>query len=174
MGQLREGANPCNISILIIVRLTYKYHRLVASSDRPGELPQVEKCVVDDDEEDEEEVREVALFSILWPRNSADYWKILDDFRTSSPWRFSEIFRSFLVFVGNLRKTSKNVWQSTKVFGWFSAWQLVTLYDVTPRSWWEFYLGLCSSRCWIDSIFSSHLGSFQGRQGPWKEDSQED
>ena len=65
MGQLREGANPCNISILIIVRLTYKYHRLVASGDRPGELPQVEKCVVDDDEEDEEEVREFPLFSIL-------------------------------------------------------------------------------------------------------------
>ena len=48
-----------NISILIIGRLNYKYHRLVASSDRPGELPQVEKCVVDDDEEDEEEVREL-------------------------------------------------------------------------------------------------------------------
>ena len=44
-------------SALIVDRLTYKYHRLVASSDRPGELPQVEKCVVDDDEEDEEEVR---------------------------------------------------------------------------------------------------------------------
>ncbi|XP_078343658.1 endosome/lysosome-associated apoptosis and autophagy regulator family member 2-like isoform X2 [Oculina patagonica] len=38
-------------------KLTYKYHRLVTSSDRPGELPQVEKCGVgDDDEEDEEEV----------------------------------------------------------------------------------------------------------------------
>lgn len=40
-------------------KLTYKYHRLVHnSSDKPGELPQVERCVVDDDEdeEDEEEV----------------------------------------------------------------------------------------------------------------------
>jgi len=56
-----------SISILIIGRLNYKYHRLVASSDRPGELPQVEKCVVDDDEEDDdEEVRDVSLLSILW------------------------------------------------------------------------------------------------------------
>ena len=52
-----------NISILIIGRLNYKYHRLVASSDRPGELPQVEKCVVDDDEEDEEEVKRAFLCS---------------------------------------------------------------------------------------------------------------
>lgn len=52
-----------NFSIFIVGRLNYKYHRLVASSDRPGELPQVEKCVVDDDEEDEEEVRHVSLFS---------------------------------------------------------------------------------------------------------------
>ena len=49
------------ISVLIIVynlhRLTYKYHRLVQNnSDKPGELPAVERCVVDEDEEDEEEV----------------------------------------------------------------------------------------------------------------------
>ena len=49
------------ISILIIIynlhRLTYKYHRLVQNnSDKPGELPAVERCVVDEDEEDEEEV----------------------------------------------------------------------------------------------------------------------
>lgn len=50
-----------NFSIFIVGRLNYKYHRLVASSDRPGELPQVEKCVVDDDEEDEEEVRQMFL-----------------------------------------------------------------------------------------------------------------
>ena len=38
-------------------RLTYKYHRLVnKSGDNSGELPGVERCVVDDDEEDEEEV----------------------------------------------------------------------------------------------------------------------
>lgn len=56
----------CDLSIFTIGRLNYKYHRLVASSDRPGELPQVEKCVVDDDEEDEEEVTQhVSLFSIL-------------------------------------------------------------------------------------------------------------
>ena len=54
-----------NFSIFIIGRLNYKYHRLVASSDRPGELPQVEKCVVDDDEEDEEEVTHVSLFFIM-------------------------------------------------------------------------------------------------------------
>lgn len=57
-----RGCNTMfNFSILIIGRLNYKYHRLVASSDRPGELPQVEKCVVDDDEEDEEEVRQMFL-----------------------------------------------------------------------------------------------------------------
>ena len=49
------------ISVLIIIynlhRLTYKYHRLVQNnSDKPGELPAVERCVVDEDEEDEEEV----------------------------------------------------------------------------------------------------------------------
>ena len=40
-------------------RLTYKYSRLIQQSDdgRPGELPQAERCVVDDDEEDEEEVK---------------------------------------------------------------------------------------------------------------------
>ncbi|XP_027044003.1 UPF0577 protein KIAA1324-like homolog isoform X2 [Pocillopora damicornis] len=38
-------------------KLTYKYHRLVnKSGDNSGELPGVERCVVDDDEEDEEEV----------------------------------------------------------------------------------------------------------------------
>ena len=102
MGQLRESATPCNISILIIARLTYKYHRLVASSDRPGELPQVEKCVVDDDEEDEEEVREVFLFSILWPPNSADHWKILDNF---------ELPRR-----GDFRKSSKAFFYSSVIF----------------------------------------------------------
>jgi len=50
----------CHVNISkLIVRLTYKYHRLVTSSDRPGELPQVEKCVVDDDEEDDEEVKTI-------------------------------------------------------------------------------------------------------------------
>lgn len=136
-----------NISILIIGRLNYKYHRLVASSDRPGELPQVEKCVVDDDEEDEEEVRDVSLLSILWLRNLlvefADYWEILDSFRTSSPSWLSEIFESFRVFVGNLRKTSGNVWWNTKVFGWSSALHLVKLYDIISRSWYEFYPRLC-------------------------------
>ncbi|XP_068712559.1 endosome/lysosome-associated apoptosis and autophagy regulator family member 2-like isoform X1 [Montipora foliosa] len=39
-------------------KLTYKYHRLVQnSSDKPGELPAVERCVVDEDEEDDEEVQ---------------------------------------------------------------------------------------------------------------------
>lgn len=39
-------------------KLTYKYHRLVQNnSDKPGELPAVERCVVDEDEEDEEEVQ---------------------------------------------------------------------------------------------------------------------
>lgn len=61
----------CNLYMLTTDRLNYKYHRLVASSDRPGELPQVEKCVVDDDEEDEEEVTQhVSLFSILRHQNS--------------------------------------------------------------------------------------------------------
>ena len=41
----------------MLIRLTYKYHRLVQnSSDKPGELPQVERCAVDEDEEDEDEV----------------------------------------------------------------------------------------------------------------------
>lgn len=136
----------------------------MASSDRPGELPQVEKCVVDDDEEDEEEVREVSLFSILWPQNFAGYWKILDNFRTSTPWRFSEIF-NFLAFVSNLRKTKKNVWWNTEVLGWFSALQLVAGKN--------FIHDFVFSRYWVDSILS-HLGSFQGRQRPRKEDSQED
>ena len=43
--------------LLYLYRLTYKYHRLVQnSSDKPGELPAVERCVVDEDEEDDEEV----------------------------------------------------------------------------------------------------------------------
>ena len=137
----------------------------MASSDRPGELPQVEKCVVDDDEEDEEEVREVSLFSILWPQNFAGYWKILDNFRTSTPWRFSEIF-NFLAFVSNLRKTKKNVWWNTEVLGWFLALQLVAGKN--------FIHDFVFSRYWISSFFLSHLGSFQGRQRPRKEDSQED
>ncbi|CAH3117900.1 unnamed protein product [Porites lobata] len=38
-------------------KLTYKYHRLVHNSgDKPGELPRVERCVVEDGEEDDEEV----------------------------------------------------------------------------------------------------------------------
>lgn len=49
-------------------RLTYKYHRLInKSGDHPGELPQAERCVVDDDEEDEEEVTN-CLVSFLCSR----------------------------------------------------------------------------------------------------------
>ena len=53
--------NAFQMPVLIIIynlhRLTYKYHRLVQNnSDKPGELPAVERCVVDEDEEDEEEV----------------------------------------------------------------------------------------------------------------------
>ena len=46
--------------------MTYKYHRLVHNSgDKPGELPQVERCVVEDGEEDDEEVNMVDFLSVV-------------------------------------------------------------------------------------------------------------
>lgn len=119
-----RGCNSMfNFSIFIIGRLNYKYHRLVASSDRPGELPQVEKCVVDDDEEDEEEVRQMFLcfpgrcfpfyvLKTLW-WNFANCWKTWDNIRTSS----RRDFRKPL--------------------------QLVKLYQIIHGSWYEFYSRLC-------------------------------
>ena len=71
MGRKREVLTPsvskngpikqqvCADQTMFSCRLTYKYSRLIQQSDdgRPGELPQAERCVVDDDEEDEEEVK---------------------------------------------------------------------------------------------------------------------
>ena len=46
--------------------MTYKYHRLVHNSgDKLGELPQVERCVVEDGEEDDEEVNMVDFLSVV-------------------------------------------------------------------------------------------------------------
>ena len=77
--------------MLILGRLTYKYHRLVASSDRPGELPQVEKCVVDDDEEDEEEVRQ--LFAC--PSRDLRTLQLNFDYIPKNSIKFADIFGSF-------------------------------------------------------------------------------
>lgn len=46
--------------------MTYKYHRLVHNSgDKPGELPQVERCVVEEGEEDDEEVNINDFLSVV-------------------------------------------------------------------------------------------------------------
>ena len=64
-------------------RLTYKYHRLInKSGDHPGELPQAERCVVDDDEEDEEEVTN-CLVSILVPRALVSFGHVVSETKGS-------------------------------------------------------------------------------------------
>ena len=92
----------------------------MASSDRPGELPQVEKCVVDDDEEDEEEVRQMfpcfldsffhLVTSKLFGGNSLIIERSWIIFELLPRLDFRKIFGNFLVFFGNLRKTSRNAW----------------------------------------------------------------
>jgi hypothetical protein len=51
--------------IYFVLRLEYKYHKLIQNaSDRSGELPGAPQCVGDDDD-DEEEVGYVRIFGVL-------------------------------------------------------------------------------------------------------------